>query len=105
VRCHQRDGWADEAQTLVQPPARCQPGTSRTLARKLGNEHRAPRIELLRPVLAQAMQTATSPCAAELKRVEDVCGLLDAARRLAWLASLPAEFKARRSFVSGLPGR
>ena len=92
-----------EALALVQPPARCQPNTLRTLARNLGTEHQAQRIELLRRVLAQAMQTATSPYGAELKLVEEICGLLDAARRLAWLASLRAEFKAKRNFVGGLP--
>lgn len=92
-----------EALTLVQPPARCQPNTLRTLARNLGKEHQAQRIELLRRALAQAMQTATSPYGAELKLVEEICGLLDAARRLAWLASLRAEFKAKRNFVGGLP--
>jgi hypothetical protein len=54
-------------------------------------------------VFAQAMQTASSPYAAELKLVEDICSLLDAARRLAWLASHRAEFKAKRNFVAGLP--
>lgn len=92
-----------EALALVQPPARCQPGTLRTLARNLGKEHQAQRIELLRRVLAQAMLTATSPYGAELKLVEEVCDLLDAARRVAWLASLRAEFKAKRNFVAGLP--
>ncbi len=92
-----------EALALVQPPARCQPATLRTLARNLGKEHHAQRIELLRRVLAQAMQTATSPYAAELRLVEDICGLLDAPRRTAWLASLRAEFKAKRNFVAGLP--
>lgn len=94
--------WS-EALALVQPPARCQPNTLRTLARNLGKEHQAQRIELLRRVLAQAMLTATSPYAAELKMVEEICGLLDAARRLAWLAGLRAEFKAKRNFVRGLP--
>lgn len=94
-----------EALALAQPPARCQPNTLRTLARNLGKEHQAQRIELLRRVLAQAMQTATSPYAAELKLVEEIGGLLDAARRLAWLASLRAEFKAKRNFVAGLPAR
>jgi len=92
-----------EALAIVQPPARCQPGTLRTLARNLGKEHQAQRIELLRRVLAQSMQTATSPYRAELKLVEEICGLLDAARRMAWLASLRAEFKAKRNFVAGLP--
>lgn len=92
-----------EALALVRPPARCQPGTLRTLARNLGMEHQAQRIELLRRVLAQAMLTATSPYGAELKLVEEICGLLDAARRPAWLASLRAEFKAKRNFVAGLP--
>ena len=92
-----------EALALVQPPARCQPNTLRTLARNLGKEHQAQRIELLRRVLAQAMLTATSPYRAELKLVEEICGLLDATRRLAWLASLRAEFKAKRNFVGGLP--
>jgi hypothetical protein len=94
--------WGD-ALAIVQPPARCQPGTLRTLARNLGKEHQAQRIELLRRVFAQAMQTASSPYAAELKLVEDICSLLDAARRLTWLASLRAEFKAKRNFVAGLP--
>ena len=58
---------------------------------------------LLRRVLAQSMLTATSPYGAELKLVEEICGLLDATRRLAWLASLRAEFKAKRNFVAGLP--
>jgi hypothetical protein len=31
--------------------------------------------------------------------------LLDPAPRLAWLASLRAEFKAKRNFVAGLPVR
>ena len=92
-----------EALALVQPPARCQPNTLRRLARNLGKEHQAQPIELLRRVLAQAMLTATSPYGAELKLVEEICGLLDAARRLAWLASLRAEFKAKRNFVAGLP--
>lgn len=39
---------------------------------------------LLRRVLAQSMLTATSPYGAELKLVEEICGLLDATRRLAW---------------------
>lgn len=47
-----------EALALVQPPARCQPNTLRTLARNLGKEHQAQRIALLRRVLAQAMLTA-----------------------------------------------
>jgi hypothetical protein len=93
----------DEALVIVQPPARCQPGTLLKLARNLGNPHLAQRIELLQRVLAQAMQTATSPYAAELKLVAEICKLLDAARRMAWLASLRAEFKAKRNFVAGLP--
>jgi hypothetical protein len=51
------------------------------------------------------MLTATSPYGAELKLVEEICGLLDVTRRLAWLASLRAEFKAKRNFVAGLPAR
>ena len=39
---------------------------------------------LLRRVPAQSMLTATSPDGAELKLVEEICGLLDATRRLAW---------------------
>ena len=92
-----------EALAIVQPPARCQPGTLRTLARNIGKVHQAQRIELLRRVLAQAMQTATSPYGAELKLVEEICGLLDLARRMDWLVSLRAEFKAKRNFVAGLP--
>lgn len=92
-----------EALAIVQPPARCQPGTLRTLARSLGKQHQAQRIELLRRVLAEAMLTAASPYAAELKLVAEICALLDAGARAAWLASLRAEFKAKRNFVGGLP--
>lgn len=49
------------------------------------------------------MNAATSPCAAELKLVAENCKLLDADRRMAWLASLRAEFKAKRNFVAGFP--
>ncbi|MGY4828505.1 SWIM zinc finger family protein [Sphaerotilaceae bacterium SBD11-9] len=94
-----------EALAIVQRPARCQPGTLRTLARHLGANHLAQRIELLRRVLAQAMQTASSPYRGELQLVEEICGLLDPVPRLAWLASLRAEFKAKRNFVAGLPVR
>jgi tetratricopeptide (TPR) repeat protein len=93
----------DEALAIVQPPARCQPGTLLKLARNLGKQQQAQRIELLRRVLAHAMQTATSPYAAELKLVAEICKLLDAARRMAWLASLRVEFKAKRNFIAGLP--
>jgi len=92
-----------EALAIVQPPARCQPSTLCTLARHLGTEHQAQRIELLRRVLARAMQTASSPYRGELQLVEEICGLLDPAARLVWLASLRAEFKAKRNFVAGLP--
>ncbi len=132
LRCFERDGWGQEALALrrlrferwpsvegYRDPLHAGalagrdaealrtelPGTLLTLARHLGTEHRAQRTELLRRVLARAMQTASSPYRGELQLVEEICGLLDPAARLAWLVSLRAEFKAKRNFVAGLPVR
>lgn len=92
-----------EALAIVQPPARCEPGTLCTVARHLGKRHQAQRIELLQRVLTQAMQVAASPYRGELQLVEEICALLDPARRRLWLGQLRTEFKAKRNFVAGLP--
>ena len=93
----------DEALALVRPPAYCRDGVLAYLARRLGPEHLAQRIELLMQVFASEMRDSKSPYRHELALVDEIAGLLDAVRRAAWLEQLRIQYKAKKNFVRDLP--
>ena len=95
--------WS-EALAAVRPPARCRIEVLCDLARHLGEEHAAQRVELLQRALRSSMLSATSPYRGELELVREICRLLDPAQRDRWLHALRVEYKGKRNFVGGLPG-
>ncbi|SHN28940.1 SWIM zinc finger domain-containing protein [Rhizobacter sp. OV335] len=97
------EGRWDEALALVQPPAWCRNSVLTHLARRLGPQQSAQRIELLMRVFAAEMSDSKSPYRQELELVEEIAGLLDATRRVQWLLELRREYKAKRNFVRDLP--
>jgi hypothetical protein len=73
------------------------------LARRLGAQRVAQRVELLMRVFASEMGDSKSPYRQELERVNEIGALLDAPRRARWLVELRLEYKAKRNFVRDLP--
>jgi len=51
------------------------------------------------------MRRASSPYRHELALVKEIGRRMDSARRIAWLAQLRTEYKAKRNFVRDLPDR
>ena len=96
--------WA-EALALVRPPAYCRDGVLAYLARRLGPEHLAQRIELPMRVFASEMHNSKTPHRRERGHVEEIAGLLDATQRTSWLLQLRLEYKAKKNFVRDLPER
>ena len=94
--------WA-EALALVRPPAYCRDGVLAYLARRLGPEHLAQRIELPMRVFASEMHNSKTPHRRERGHVEEIAGLLDATQRTSWLLQLRLEYKAKKNFVRDLP--
>jgi len=94
-----------EALALVRPPAFCRDGVLAYLARRLGPEHVAYRIDLLTRVFANEMRNSKSPYRQELELVDEIAGLLDPTRRAAWLQQLRLEYKAKKNFVRDLPAQ
>jgi hypothetical protein len=101
ILCSERQ-W-DRACLLVQPPAVCNPSVLRHIGLHLDDAHRKESIELLLRVFAQAMRTASTPYRQELVLVNEIAERLDRARRVAWLAKVRTEFKAKRNFIRDLP--
>jgi hypothetical protein len=103
VLCSERR-W-DEALALVKPPAFCRDSVLADLARRLGTQHVAHRIDLLMRVFGNEMRNAKSPYRRELELVDEIASLLDPARRASWLQQLRLEYKAKKNFVRDLPAQ
>ncbi|HDC7024507.1 TPA: hypothetical protein O8822_002728 [Staphylococcus aureus] len=93
----------DEALAVVQRPAFCRDTLLADLARNLEPVHRDNRIALLKRVLVNHMNDATSPYRAELGLVKEICVMLDSTQRGAWLDELRSTYRAKRNFVRDLP--
>ncbi len=73
------------------------------MARRLDQDHKAQRVELLMRILESEMRSSKSPYRRELELVEEIAGLLEPAQRAAWLDQLRAEYKIKKNFVRDLP--
>ncbi|MBK9684938.1 MAG: hypothetical protein IPO59_17215 [Betaproteobacteria bacterium] len=93
----------DEALALVQPPAYCRDGVLAYMARRLDQDHKAQRVELLMRVLESEMRGSKSPYRRELELVEEIASSLEPAQRAAWLDQLRVEYKIKKNFVRDLP--
>ena len=94
--------WED-ALALVQPPAYCRDGVLAHMARRLDQDHKAQRVELLMRVLESEMRGSKSPYRRELELVEEIASTLEPARRAVWLDQLRVEYKIKKNFVRDLP--
>lgn len=94
--------WLD-ACALVQPPAVCRDAVLGQIARQLPPAQADPALALLLRVFDSAMLGASSPYRDALALVKEIGRRMEPARRVAWLAQLRIEFKAKRNFVRGLP--
>ena len=92
-----------EALELVRPPAYCANDVLMQLARRLGPERTAQRVELLLRVFNNEMQDSKTPYRRELALVAEIARLLEPIRRASWLEQLRLEYKAKRNFVRDLP--
>lgn len=97
------EGLLDEALALVRSPAYCANGVLTKLARRLGPERTAQRIELLFRVFEDDMRDSKTPYRRELALVAEIARLLEPARRASWLDQLRLQYKAKRNFVRELP--
>ena len=93
----------EEALALVQPPAYCRDGVLAYMARRLDQNHKAQRVELLMRVLESEMRGSKSPYRRELELVEEIASNLEPAQRSTWLDQLRVEYKIKKNFVRDLP--
>lgn len=93
----------EEALALVQPPAYCRDVVLAYVARRLDQDHKEQRVELLIRVLESEMRGSKSPYPRELELVEEIACILEPARRAAWLDQLRVEYKIKKNFIRDLP--
>ena len=99
------EGLWTQACSLVQPPVQCSGNVLHEIAMHLSADQNEQALELLMRFFNSEMQRASSPYEEEIALVKEIGQRMDAARRVAWLAQLRTQFKAKRNFVRDLPDR
>ena len=97
------EGRWREALDLVQPPNRCDPNTLLRLAHALPQAERATAVWLLQRVFDTWMLQAKSPYRNELALVQEIGGRMAPEQAREWVDGLRQTYKARRTFLAGLP--
>jgi hypothetical protein len=97
------DGDLDAAWALVQQPHTCDLPQMRQLARALPSLRDADAASLLRRAFEAQMRESKSPYTGVLALVREACSRMTGPEAQAWTMALRSTYKARRSFVAGLP--
>lgn len=95
--------WLD-ACALVQPPATCHIDILQKIALTLPQTAQEQALSLLMRIFAAVMATASAPYTHALTLVSHITQRMPLERRIAWLAHLRKEYKAKRNFIRDLPG-
>ena len=104
INWHLADGNVDAALDLaLSPGTQCDMHTLQALAQQLPPEQNAAAVELLLRVFPSVMAVASSPYSDALKLVRTITARMDSVQKTVWLATLRAQYKPKRNFVSGLP--
>jgi hypothetical protein len=105
VRWLLADKQLDEALALVQAPHRCDAKLLREIAAKLPASRNQEALPLLLRAFEFAMPSASTPYTDVLEIVKEAIVRMEPLPRAQWLASLGAQYKAKRNFIKGLDAR
>ncbi|WP_027995309.1 hypothetical protein [Simplicispira psychrophila] len=104
INWHLAEGTIDAALALaLAPGTQCDMHTLQALAQQLPPAQDAAAVELLLRVFPTVMAVAASPYTEALELVRTITARMDSVQKTVWLATLRAQYKPKRNFVSGLP--